>query len=442
MSQRPAGPVNDSLYRAVWRWHFYAGLLVLPFLVLLAGSGGLYLFHHEIDAWWHRDILRVESTGASPRTHQASVDTAVASQGGQVFRYVPPATASAAAEVDILSPTGEKIAVYVDPYRARVTGVLPDRGTLMWTVRKLHSLKYFGPVASGLVEIAGGWCILLVATGLYLWWPRGQAGGVSTVRGSVQQRVFWRDLHAITGSIAAVFIVFLAVTGMPWSVLWGSKVNEWANGHNFGYPAGVRVAVPMSDEHLAHSAPAAWSLQQARVPQSASSAHTPISLNEAITRFEALGISPGYAVTPPAGATGAYSASVYPSDLTRQRVIHLDQYTGKPLIDMSYADYGPLGRSLEWGINVHLGQQYGEVNRWLMVFACAAIVLLCVSATVMWWKRRPSGSLGVPPQPADTRKSWHVLAMLAVGGIVFPLVGASMLLIALADTLWTRRTRI
>ena len=27
-----AGAVSD-LYRAVWRWHFYAGLLVLPFLV-------------------------------------------------------------------------------------------------------------------------------------------------------------------------------------------------------------------------------------------------------------------------------------------------------------------------------------------------------------------------------------------------------------------------
>ena len=28
-------PASSDLYRAVWRWHFYAGLLVLPFLILL-----------------------------------------------------------------------------------------------------------------------------------------------------------------------------------------------------------------------------------------------------------------------------------------------------------------------------------------------------------------------------------------------------------------------
>lgn len=29
-----------SFYRAVWRWHFYAGLMTLPFLILLAVTGG------------------------------------------------------------------------------------------------------------------------------------------------------------------------------------------------------------------------------------------------------------------------------------------------------------------------------------------------------------------------------------------------------------------
>lgn len=34
----------SDLYRAIWRWHFYAGLLILPFLVTLALSGAIYLF--------------------------------------------------------------------------------------------------------------------------------------------------------------------------------------------------------------------------------------------------------------------------------------------------------------------------------------------------------------------------------------------------------------
>lgn len=47
MSDSP--PALSGAYRAVWRWHFYAGLLVLPFLMLMALTGGLYLFKAEID---------------------------------------------------------------------------------------------------------------------------------------------------------------------------------------------------------------------------------------------------------------------------------------------------------------------------------------------------------------------------------------------------------
>lgn len=32
------------LYRAVWRWHFYAGIIFAPFIILLAITGIIYLF--------------------------------------------------------------------------------------------------------------------------------------------------------------------------------------------------------------------------------------------------------------------------------------------------------------------------------------------------------------------------------------------------------------
>jgi uncharacterized iron-regulated membrane protein len=274
-----------------------------------------------------------------------------------------------------------------------------------------------------------------VLTGLYLWWPRKQSGGVVMVRGKPRQRVFWRDLHAVTGLLAGGFILFLAITGMPWSVLWGNKVNQWANGHNFGYPAGVRVAVPMSDEHLAHAAPTTWSLEQAKLPVSQAAGGPSIGLDAAVATFDQLGLTRGYAVNLPSGPGGVYTGSVYPKDMARQRVIHLDQYSGKPLIDMSYADYGPLGKALEWGINVHMGQEFGLANQLVMLAACFAIVLLCVSALVMWWKRRPQGSLGVPPLPAEKATLRVVVALLAVGGLVFPLVGASLIAMLIIDGL-------
>ena len=45
----PASAPDAAAYRLVWRWHFYAGVVVMPFLLLLALTGGLYLFKDEID---------------------------------------------------------------------------------------------------------------------------------------------------------------------------------------------------------------------------------------------------------------------------------------------------------------------------------------------------------------------------------------------------------
>ena len=56
ISDAPAAAAAESsalsqrLYRAIWRWHFFAGLLAVPFMISLAITGGLYLFNDEIDA--------------------------------------------------------------------------------------------------------------------------------------------------------------------------------------------------------------------------------------------------------------------------------------------------------------------------------------------------------------------------------------------------------
>ncbi|MFN7102890.1 MAG: PepSY-associated TM helix domain-containing protein [Pseudorhizobium sp.] len=431
----------SDLYRAVWRWHFYAGLLVLPFMITLAVTGGLYLFRDELDAVIHADLLRVEiRRDAAMASPAAMVAAATAAFPGTAVKFTDPAMPTASAEITLNTADQGKLAVYVDPHDAQVLGSLPDRGTVMWTVRTLHSLKYFGSAARWLIEIAAGWSILLVGTGIYLWWPRNQTGGVLSVRGTPRRRVFWRDMHAVTGLFVGVFIVFLAVTGMPWSSVWGAKVNEWANGSNFGYPAGVRVAVPMSDEHLDHVAKTSWSLEQAKVPQSPQHPQGagPIGLDRAVETFERLGLHPGYAVNIPTTPTGVFTGSAYPDDLSQQRVVHLDQYSGEPLIDMRFKDYGPLGKGLEWGINVHMGQEFGLANQIVLAVACAAIVLLALSAGVMWWKRRPAGSLGVPPLPSDRRVFRGLLAILILGGLVFPLVGLSLIVMLALDWAYTR----
>ena len=50
-------------YRAVWRWHFFAGLWIVPLLIVLTLSGAIYLFDREIDGRWNRGIQTVVPQG-------------------------------------------------------------------------------------------------------------------------------------------------------------------------------------------------------------------------------------------------------------------------------------------------------------------------------------------------------------------------------------------
>lgn len=448
-------------HRAVWRWHFYAGLFVLPFLIWLAVTGAAYLYQKPIDRWVHHDLKVVHAPVSSRTLPSAQVAAVQAASGGQVFRYTTPERGDGSAEIGVQGRDGQRDVYYVDPGSAAVLGHLPERGTFSGVVRRLHSLDLLGDYARALIEIAAGWSILLVITGVYLWWPRGRKGAATHLRGRPGQRLYWRDLHAITGVWVGLVLLFLALTGMPWSVVWGSQVNAWANGHDGGYPKGVRVDVPLSTQRLSDTTTPAWTMAHAHLPTSAAhtaaaepapeAAHdahshhggsaqpTPssqsgsIGLDAAVARFAALGLAPGYSISLPRGATGVFTGSVYPETLAQQRVVHLDQYSGKVLLDMGYGDYGALGKGLEWGINVHLGQEYGQLNRLFLMLSCAAIVLLCVSGAVMWWKRRPLGAVGVPPLPANGRSVAGVFALLCIGGLLFPLVGLSLLVVGVLD---------
>jgi uncharacterized iron-regulated membrane protein len=64
MSISKPSPAQTALYRAVWRWHFVAGLLALPFLLNLAITGGLYLFAPEINHILYRSLEEVPTADA------------------------------------------------------------------------------------------------------------------------------------------------------------------------------------------------------------------------------------------------------------------------------------------------------------------------------------------------------------------------------------------
>ncbi len=59
-SKKRGRPTPTGLFRAFWRWHFYASFLVLPIFAMLAATGLIYLFRFQIEPMMHADVMRVE----------------------------------------------------------------------------------------------------------------------------------------------------------------------------------------------------------------------------------------------------------------------------------------------------------------------------------------------------------------------------------------------
>lgn len=425
---------SSALYRAVWRWHFIAGLVILPFVLIIAVTGAIYLFKDEINNAAYSGLRIVEPAATEPLPASQLVASALEAHPGTLKAYAPAPAPDRAAEVKILGEDGLKDTIYVDPHSGEALGSLWDGGAAgspaMYVVRKLHSLEYVGWLGNRIIEAAAGWMVLLVGTGIYLWWPRGKKVGTVSIK-ATKGRPWWRDLHAVTGLYTGFFIVFLALTGLPWSGVWGGKFYDYSYALGLGMPDGYWSDYPTSTVPVGDAIDRApWIMEKQPMPTSGASEGVPAGLDQVVAIVEGLGIAPGYALNVPGSAEGVFTASVYPDDISQERVIHLDQYTGEVLYDAMLADLGTLGWAAEWGISIHMGQAWGLANQIVLLVACLAMIMLVVSAVVMWWKRRPAGKIGTPQMPSDWRIPRTLLLIAVAAGIFFPLVGLSMLVIA------------
>jgi uncharacterized iron-regulated membrane protein len=434
LPQRPP----SGVYGLIWRWHFYAGLLCLPFFILLATTGGLYLFRDELAPVIesHRLIAPSGPAGVS-LVPEDLIRRAIAAQPGQAIRFTPPPIPGRSVEVGIRPEGGKTVSVFLDPATGEVLDRLPEDDRPMAIISHIHSLAILGPGPNLLIEVVGGWAILLVISGLFLWWPRGRRGGVVSLRATPARRIWWRDLHAVVGLFACGFLLFLSVTGMPWSGYWGNHYREAINSWGVGAPANVKPASVASDAALAATRAGSWTMDGTAAPTSRQIEGQTLPLVQVMRTARHLGVPAGYVVRLPDRTAGVFTVQSYPRQATGQRVVHIDRYTGKVLVDVGFADYGPMAKATEMGISIHTGGQFGRINQWMMAAACLAIIVLSVAGAVMWWKRRPSGKLGAPPAPEGVGpRSITIFALIILAfGLLFPLLGASVLVALLIDRL-------
>lgn len=443
-----AGP--DELYPTIWRWHFYAGLFVAPFAIFLAVTGALYLFQSQIENWLYRDLFLV-----APQAQSIAADAQVAAalaafRGSKAEAYTPPLSATRSALVRIETPDSRELTVAVNPHSGKVLGAINERWRFNQVVFYLHGELLLGPVGQAMMELAASWAFVMLITGLYLWWPRNGNAifGVLLPRLRASGRVLLRDLHAVTAVWVAALLIFLILTGLPWSLVSGALLNDLAanigkgtpdNGLGFGAGGSTTVnsatlAEGWATTHAEHLAGPATSASGPRAK--------PLPLDQVVAIARHLdGVAPPYEIRLPVDAHGVFTVVTNPDDPAGTAFVHLDQYTGRIIRAIRWDDFGPLSKAISLGVSLHEGRYFGIANQLLGLCACLGLVGMVTAAIVMWWRRRPPGTLGVPDSKPQARIGGGVITAAVILGVLMPLLGASLIVILVFDILSRRRRR-
>lgn len=446
-----------AFYRLVWRWHFYAGLAVAPFLFILSLSGLVYLFNDEINDLLQSDKRFVAPSAQSLPLNRIAEAALARYPGGRITRLDTPRSTDRSIEVYVTPATGAPARVFVDPGHGTVLGTHDYRDTLIGIADQLHGSLFMGDFGDAIVELAACWSFILITTGLYLWWPR---GAMNFWRAFVPQwalhgRGFWRSLHSAIGVWISGLALFLILTGLPWATIWGGLFRQVTEAAGIGYPTSFRGygAPPSEAPHIGAETDGAapWTLVEAPAPrsgghgghanaiQSSAPSGVAIGLDRVAEIVAARGMAAPYRLNLPKGERGVYIVFTYPDQPEGQRSLYIDQYSGRVLGDVGFADYGWAAKAIELGIQLHMGNYFGRLNQIVMAIPCVGLIVLSLTGPYMWWQRRPAGSLGAPR--AIAAAPLRTLALITLGlAVVFPLAGASLVVVGLVDIIrgWLR----
>jgi uncharacterized iron-regulated membrane protein len=434
----------ENRYRTVWRWHFYGGLFCVPFILWLSVTGGLYLFKPQIEAMIDRPYAGLNFTGplASP-SQQAAAAVHVVS-GSVLHRFVLSDHIDQATQI-VVGTGAQETRIYVHPQTLAVLNRVGEEDRLMRVVFRLHGELMAGAAGSLLVELAASWAIVMLLTGLFLWWPRAGAGLAGTLYPRLRhgKLAFWRDLHAVTGIWVCFFAITLILTGLPWVNNWGnylkalrgiaagySEKQDWSAGT--GADARDRAALDkgarlMMGEHAGHGG---MTMVDAGAPLA--------PLDVIVPRAQALNLAGPVEISPPTGPDGLWAIKSNAANRTLRTNFTIDGATGT-LVSREDFDQRPfIDRAIGIGVAAHEGALFGWVNQLLGLLTVSGLFLLASSAIVMWWRRRPGGTIGAPAPQGIIRHSWLLVGLVVALGFLVPMFGISLALVVTLERLALR----
>ena len=403
---------TSRLHRRLWRWHFYAAFLVVPFVLLQSATGVLYLWQ---DAWadWIHPQLRFVDDSRAPVPLEQQLQAALAAHPQAVPSLMRvQADPTRSTQVMFADARGMPFPVFVDPGSGTVMGELsPWQWMPGWT-RLLHGGWPINPLGSWLLELGACWAVVMILTGLYLWWPRDRSPWRALVpRFGLGMRTLLIDLHGAVAVLFSGFLLLFLLTALPWTDFWGQRVLQ---------PIQVLSdqRSPFGDVFGARSTP--------RADLDSLTIDALVARARSAGLQGALDISLGQQAQSPRIVRDLVPRSADRSALA------FDRYTGETLVETRWEDYPWLPRVVATGVDLHEGRLFGTANRWMNTALAVALLWLSLTGLASWWLRRPRRRLGAPAALGGT-----VPRGLRIGAaglcLLMPLLGLSVVSLWLLD---------
>ncbi|UQE76045.1 PepSY domain-containing protein [Gordonia sp. PP30] len=468
----PPRPRAASITHLLRRLHFYAGVIVGPFLLIAAISGGLYALAPSAEQLIYRAQLHTDSTGEAHSIAE-QVDAARAQRPDLTVSAVrPPASPGDTTQVlfaDPSLPESTRLAVFVDPVTLRVQGELPSYGSsgslpVRTWLDGLHRNLHLGEPGRMYSEFAASWLWVIALAGLALWVvnvrkqrrTRG-TGRLLTLDRSARGRARSMNWHAVVGIWIILALLFLSATGLTWSRFAGENVSELRSTLSWTQPS-VDTSLgnsPSADDGMADmpgmghghggSAPAATG-SAAVAATNAGYVDTALAL----ARSVGVGRSDAVEISIPSDddtaftvaevrAPWQFSPDTAAVDPSRDRVVAVDRFAHWPLA----------AKLANLGIALHMGILFGLLNQLVLFVVAVALVFLIVWGYRMWWQRRPRGAHR--PGRAPTRGALRELPWPAIGvlaaiaaavGWFIPLLGWPLLAFLVIDVVFGLAQRV
>lgn len=367
------------------RWvHLIASLTLGLVFVAIAGSGSIITFRHEIDRWLYPPATwNGEDMGFAAARQQA-----LSARPDMRLRMLWfPNQARPFYEAAYFDDDQRSTENYLfHPTDGRELS--PPGETLMQWMTTFHLTLHLGSAGHWLVQYTTLLSLVLIITGVWLWWP----GWKPKLWFKVRRRggLFAYDFHRVSGLAATPVLLICTVTGLAWSfpnaartVVWGSvgrsvpaEQSERVRDRKSTPPNSGKPVIEISDEQLLADA-------QSRAPEGAIIFYLtyPIEPTESRQVRMQVGYNPY-----PFGKVYRY---------------YYDRYSGELLgaVDPRLTP-APDAFLDDWTDTLHYGTWGGVATQILYLLATFTPVVLAYTGWVLWRRRVGRAAL---QRPATSR---------------------------------------